>query len=214
MGRKPDPQVRRRILDEAEHLIHLRGYHGTAMEDIACSCRMTKANLFHHYGSKEELGLAVLDAKIADYRKGRIDVLCAQNDPVEAVHRMFREAGRFFAGNGCKAGCFVGNIALEMSDLNDQFRRRAGLFFEEWARGMTECLSRAKASGYFLPTLDPRASAEAILALYEGAVMLARTRRDASVFERVGRIARSLLEHHRRSQGRKPKMGPKTPCGC
>ncbi len=213
MGRRPDPKARARILEEAEHLIHLRGFHGTAMEDIARSCRMTKANLFHHYGSKEELGLAVLDAKIADYRRRRLDPLCAGADPAGAVERMFREAGRFFGGNGCRAGCLVGNIALEMSDLNEHFRRRASRFFEEWARSMADCLSRAKASGAFRESLEPRAMAEAIISLYEGAVMLARTRRDASVFERLGRIARSLLEQHQSSHGRHA-MGPKTPCGC
>lgn len=214
MGRKPDPKVRQRILEEAEHLIHLHGYHGTVMEDIAKACGMTKANLFHHYGSKEDLGLEVLEAKISDYRRRRVDPLCAQGDPIEAVGRMFREAGRFFNGNGCKAGCLIGNIALEMSDINDQFRRRASLFFKQWARSMADCLGRAKQSGYFRESLEPRSSAEAIVSLYEGAVMLARTNRDASIFSRVGAVARSLLQQHQSSQGRTNKMGPKTPCGC
>lgn len=215
MGRRPNPATRERILQEAEHLIHLRGFRGTAMEDIARACRMTKANLFHHYGSKEELGLAVLEAKIRDYRKGRVDPLCASRDPVKAVGCMFKELGRFFDRNGCKAGCLVGNIALEMSDINEPFRKRAGLFFDEWAKGMAKCLARAREGGYFLPSLDPRAAAETIISLYEGAVMLARTRRDASVFGRVGRTAQSLLEQHRNHEaGRRTSMGPKTPCGC
>ena len=205
--------ARAKILDEAEHLLHLRGYHATAMDDIARACRMTKANLFHHYGSKEDLALAVLDDKISDYRKRRVDPCCEGNDPVEAVSRMFEEAGRFYNGNGCKAGCFVANIALEMSDLNEQFRRRAGLFFEEWTKRMASCLSRAQASGHFLPAMDPKGAAEAIISLYEGAVMLARTRRDARVFSRVGKVARSILEQHQ-SRHRRPNMGPKTPCGC
>src|SRR4051794_22187621 len=121
MGRKIDLGVRQRILEQAEHQLHLKGYHNTAMEDIAQACDMAKANLFHHYGSKEELALAVLDAKIQTYRDQRVEPLCAHGDPVEAVSVMFSEAGHHFDGNGCKAGCFIANMGLEMSDVNEQF---------------------------------------------------------------------------------------------
>ena len=214
MGRKPDPAVRALILEQAEQLIHLRGFHSTSLDGIAKKCRMTKANLLHHYGSKEELGLAVFDAKIKDYRKRRVDPLCCRRDPVANVGRLFEEAARFYEGNGCQGGCLVGNIALEMSDLDEAFRRRAGLFFSEWAKGMAACLSRAKKEGDFGRGLKPKAAAESIVALYEGAIMMARATRDASVFRRVGRVARSILEQHRRVQRRSDAMGPKTPCGC
>lgn len=215
MGRKPDTKVRELILNQAEHLIHLRGFHSTSMEDIARSCGMAKANLFHHYGSKEELGLAVLDLKMSDYNKRRVEPLCAEGDPCAAVYAMFTDAAKFYDGNGCKAGCFIGNIALEMSDINEAFRERVSLFFEAWTASMSGCLQRARKAGRFGPTLEPRATAEAIIALYEGAIMLARTRRDAAVFKRVGKIARDVLAQHEiRTERRNATMGPKTPCGC
>src|SRR5208282_5927649 len=109
---------RERILQEAEHLIHMRGYHCTSLDDIAKRCRMTKANLLHHFRSKEELGLAVLDYKIDAYRRCCLDPIFSDgSDPMGSVRELFASAGRFYRGNGCKAGCFVGNMALEMSDL-------------------------------------------------------------------------------------------------
>ena len=72
MGRKPDTAVRERILQQAEHVIHLKGYNSACMEEIAKAAGMTKANLFHHYGSKSSLGLAVLDFKIAEFRKRQV----------------------------------------------------------------------------------------------------------------------------------------------
>ena len=215
MGRPKDPNLRARIITEAEHLLHLRGYHHTSMDEIAKSCSMTKANLFHHCKSKEDLALAVLDEKMADYRKLRVDPLCAEGDPAVAVTRMFEDCAKLFGGNGCKAGCFVGNMALEMSDLNEEFRKRAGKFFQDWTEGMARCLTRAREAGLFGPTLDPRSTAETILSMYEGAIMLARTHRDAGVLGRVGKIARGILEQHRNPEKRrKITMGPKTPCGC
>ena len=215
MGRRPDPAVRERILQEAEHVIHLKGYHAASMDEIAKACGMTKANLFHHYGSKADLALAVLDFKIADFRSRKVQPLCAQESPETAIEAMFEEGARFFHGIGCRAGCFVGNIALEMSDRDEHFRERVGRFFAEWAASMAECLERAKASGHFGASLDSRAAAEAIVALYEGAIMLTRAQRDAKIFRRVGGVARSILEQHKTDDRRKRKMmAPKTPCGC
>ncbi|MDE2491651.1 MAG: TetR/AcrR family transcriptional regulator [Elusimicrobia bacterium] len=216
MGRKPNAAVRERILQEAEHVIHLKGYGAACMDEIAKASGMTKANLFHHFGSKSALALAVLDYKIEEFRSRKVLPLCAQAAPEEAVAAMFEEGARFFRGIGCRAGCFVGNIALEMSDRDEAFRERVGSFFAEWAAGMAECLERGKSSGYFRPSLDSRASAEAIVALYEGAIMLTRAQRDASIFKRAGAVARSILEQHKTKpyKGGKQAMGPKTPCGC
>jgi TetR/AcrR family transcriptional repressor of nem operon len=221
MGRKPNLEVPKLILEQAEHLIHLKGYHGTSMDDVALACKMTKANVIHHYGSKKALALAVLEAKIGDYRKMRVEPLCVKGDPVAGVGEMFSSASRHIGKNGCRAGCFVGNIALEMSDLNEEFRGKVSRFFSEWVESVSGCLQRAKDLGIFEKDLDCRSAAEAVVSLYEGAVMLARARRDASVLLRAGRMAQSLLEsyqHHDHAPAgatrRIKTMGPKTPCGC
>ncbi len=197
MARKVNPELRRKILEQAEHLIHLKGYHCTSLEDIAERCGMTKANLFHHFESKEELGLAVLDYKMESYKCDCLGPMSSAPDPIRAVSRTFSDTARFMRGNGCKAGCFVGNIALEMSDINERFRERAGRFFEQWTACLEKKLRAARAEGYFGPTLKPRAAAEAVLALFEGAIMLARTRRDPEFLSRMGREACRMLETHR-----------------
>lgn len=196
MARPCDPTIRTRILEEAEHLMHLRGFNNTRLDEIAAACSMTKANLFHHFKSKEELGLAVLEYKMEAYRCACLGPLSTCDDPVGAVRKLFADAACFFRGNGCKAGCFVGNIALEMSDCNERFRVKAESFFEEWASGLERALKRSRTAGRFSPALKPKAASETILALYEGAIMLARTRRDPGVFDRVGREAVRLLESH------------------
>jgi len=158
---------------------------------------MTKANLFHHFKSKEELGLAVLDYKTESYKCGCLDPMQNSPDPIRAVSRAFSDTARFMRSNGCKAGCFVGNIALEMSDINERFRERAGRFFEQWTACLENKLRTARADGYFASTLKPRAAAEAVLALFEGAIMLARTRRDPEFLSRMGREACRMLEAHK-----------------
>ncbi len=185
--------TRKLILEQAEHLIHVQGYRGTSLDEIAKRCRMTKANLLHHYKSKEELGLAVLDFKADCYRKNCLEPLFAEGKTAEqAIRDVFDQAACFFKGNGCKAGCFIGNIALEMSDVDTRFRERAGAFFAEWSGALERLMDAEGGNG------AAKAAAESILALYEGAHMLARTQRDPSVFDRARDTALSLVRSLRR----------------
>ncbi|TBR20659.1 TetR family transcriptional regulator [bacterium] len=197
MARKTDPAIRPRILCEAEHLMHLKGYRATSLEDIAAACKMTKANLLHHFQSKEALGLAVLDYKISATRCGCLDPLGRCSDPAEAVEALFISAAKVHKGNGCRAGCFVGNVASEMSDVSELFRAKVSAFFEEWTSRIEAALRRAREAGIYKGSLRPRASAEAVLALYEGAMILARAHRDPDVLRRAGREAAAMLAAHR-----------------
>jgi TetR/AcrR family transcriptional repressor of nem operon len=204
MARKVNPELRARIIKEAEHLIHLQGFHCTSLEDIATQCSMTKANVLHHFKSKEDLGLAVLEYKIELYKCNCLERTFGDGDPVDCINQLFSDSARHYKANGCKAGCFFGNIALEMADLNERFRLRVEEFFEHWISCLEQVLKRQRAAGAFAPTLKPRATAESLFALYEGAIMLARTRRDPGVFTRVGQQARTLLEAHRVSTKKTP----------
>src|SRR6185295_10180059 len=48
------------ILERAARLIFQRGYEATSMQDIAESCGLTKAGLYHHIKTKEALLLAIM----------------------------------------------------------------------------------------------------------------------------------------------------------
>lgn len=51
----------REVFETAARLICKRGYDGTSIQEIADACGMTKAGLYHHIGSKEELLSAIME---------------------------------------------------------------------------------------------------------------------------------------------------------
>ncbi|MFD5650895.1 TetR family transcriptional regulator [Streptomyces sp. NPDC127039] len=55
------PAQRARILDAAMAVFALRGERGTSLREIAERVGMSQAGLLHHFGSKSDLLLAVLD---------------------------------------------------------------------------------------------------------------------------------------------------------
>ncbi|TCM20385.1 TetR family transcriptional regulator [Novosphingobium sp. PhB165] len=57
-----DGGVRRvQIMDEAQRLIGERGYNGFSIQELADRCSLTKAGLLHHFSSKEQILIDLLD---------------------------------------------------------------------------------------------------------------------------------------------------------
>lgn len=54
---------RKGILEEAIRIIGERGFHGFSIRDLAQRCAVTDAGLLHHFGSKIQLLLALLDER-------------------------------------------------------------------------------------------------------------------------------------------------------
>lgn len=57
----PSPATRGRILEAAERLFLERGYHATALQEIADRVGITKPALYYHFGSKAEILSSLLE---------------------------------------------------------------------------------------------------------------------------------------------------------
>lgn len=80
------------ILDTAIAVIGERGFHGFSIRDLAIRCAMTDAGLLHHFGSKTDLLLAVLD-----HRDAQDEQAIAALFPSDAPPRDRAEVLRVFA---------------------------------------------------------------------------------------------------------------------
>lgn len=52
---------RDRILEETLRIVGERGYHGFGIQELAERCGLTKPGLLHHFGSKDQLLIALLN---------------------------------------------------------------------------------------------------------------------------------------------------------
>lgn len=56
--------TRDEILSAAAGIISLKGFDATSMQDIATAVNLQKASLYHHFASKQDILLAILDHAI------------------------------------------------------------------------------------------------------------------------------------------------------
>ena len=159
------------IIAKTSALFRLKGYHSTSMDEVAQVCKMRKPSLYHHFPSKEALGLAVL-GRIQEHFEQEVfrHAYDEAQSPKKRMARFTRATEKyFFAGEG---GCLVGNFALETIDQNPAFTEFIRHYFDTWAAAIAHVLVAV------MPSKNARRLAALYVAEIQGAIMMMRVYRD------------------------------------
>lgn len=73
-----------RILDAAEHLFAVKGYHNTSLREITGAAQANLAGVNYHFGSKEKLLGAIIDRRIVPINRKRLQMLEQHRETAKA----------------------------------------------------------------------------------------------------------------------------------
>jgi AcrR family transcriptional regulator len=145
--REDGERSRRKILDAATRLATSEGLEGLSIGRLADHIGMSKSGLYAHFGSKEELQLATVDAaaeifaadviapaELAQTPAAKIEALCESF--LSHVER------RVFPG-----GCFFVSTGSEFATRPGAVKERIGRFQREWMELLVRLLREAQAIG-------------------------------------------------------------------
>ena len=163
--------TRAELLAQAEILVRGRGYSGFSYGDLAEAVSIRKASIHHHFRTKTDLALALVEAYDARYDAALAAIVAAQPDAIariEAYGRHYLTGSRMGSavsapcspsrGTRCRTRCAPSSPGSSTSTSPGWSRF--------WPR---EC-----ADGSLRPGLDPAATARMVVATLEGALMLER----------------------------------------
>lgn len=195
-----------RILRAAFQLFHEQGYHATGVATILREAGVNPGSLYHAYAGKEALLEEVLRYALTLLRPAVIDPVEAREaDPLGRVFGLLAQYREGMVLNGCRMGCPIGNLALEVSDDHRGARELIAANFENWCREVGGWL---EAAGDRLPKdVDRARLARFVLTVMEGGLMQARAAGslepfDASVAEL--RVYFQMLEERAAAAKKKP----------
>lgn len=178
--------TRDQILDAAARLIHVQGYHCTSLDDVLRESGVGKGNFYYYFKSKEDLGYAIIDRVIDAFVKRTLEPAFADTgaNAIAQIHTLLDRVLEAQRQRNCVGGCVMGNLASELSDVHEGFRRRLAGIFGVWRESLAEAISRGQAAGRLRPDFDSTRLAQFLVAALEGAILMSKVTRDISVLEK------------------------------
>lgn len=163
------------------------GFEGASLSVITKQTGLGRGSLYHFFpGGKAEMAAAVLEDIDAWFeREIFAPLFCSEEDTQAAIDAMWEAVSNYFQSG--QRVCLVGAFAL--SDTRDRFGSAVNAYFERWIEALADALRRLGHDGEHADAI-----AEQVVAGIQGAITLARARRDAGLFERVIAGLRAMTE--------------------
>ena len=179
-----DPErTRQRLLQAAFHEVYRYGFQSAGIDAILAATNVTKGALYYHFDSKEALGHAIIEEVVAKFPRDRWLLPLQQSedkDPIDALIGIIRAIPA--RPRDLRAGCPLVNLAQEMSQLDEEFRKRLERIFHDWQEGIATALRRGQYKGTVRRDLVPEETASFLIATVEGYEVLAKNAQDAKVW--------------------------------
>ncbi len=183
-ARLRDPEgTRERLLQAAFREVYRYGFQSAGIDTILARTDVTKGALYYHFESKEALGHAIIEEIVAEITRDRwLRPLQQSKDknPVDALIGIVQAIPA--RTKDVKRGCPLVNLTQEMSQLNEQFRKRLEKIFKAWQEGIATALREGQHAGTVRRDLVPEETAGFLIAMVEGYEVLAKNAQDAKVW--------------------------------
>ena len=170
--------TRQLLLQKGIELLLQHGYHDLGIAALLQSTRTPKGSFYHHFASKEDYALQVIDLYMQDVHAGLAQCLGdTTRAPLERIRLFFEASEEKYRQQGY-LGCLLGGLGQELSGINEVFRRKVEQCLDDIARQLAGCLREAVARHELPPGVDADKLAELLVNCWEGAALRTRLRRD------------------------------------
>lgn len=112
MSAPQSPDARQRLIDAALECFAAEGIGATGIETLLARADVAKMTLYKHFGSKEGLVRAALEAYGAEVRRGFFEAMERAESPRGAILAVFETAARLVTSPHWR-GCLFARAALE-----------------------------------------------------------------------------------------------------
>ncbi|MDI5985448.1 TetR family transcriptional regulator C-terminal domain-containing protein [Halomonas sp. M4R5S39] len=170
--------TKERLLEAGLTMLLEHGYNDLGIQALLEATGTPKGSFYHHFRSKEDFALQVIDRYMEEVHLGLdLSLGNASLPPLERVRRFFELSQEKYRQEGY-LGCLLGGVGQELSGISETFRRKIETCFAGIAERVADCLEEARQQGDLPPDSDPRQMADLLVDCWEGAALRSRLRRD------------------------------------
>ncbi|HME49286.1 TetR/AcrR family transcriptional regulator [Mycobacterium sp.] len=168
--------ARDRLVSTAARLFLERSYHAVGVDELCAAADVRKGSFYHYFSSKSELAKAVVDLH-ADVFRTRL-AGSPGGTPTEKLHAIPDAIGAIQSGLEAKfgraVGCPFGNLAAELATTDEEVRAHLSRHLAAMEDQLAIICRDAARLGALREDTDPDQLAHALLAQYQGIILLAK----------------------------------------
>ncbi len=175
--------TKQNLLDTGMAMLLKHGYHDLGIQAVLDASGVPRGSFYHHFESKEDFALQVVDLYMEGVHAGLDACLCDERlAPFQRLRGFFEATQEKYREEGY-LGCLLGGLGQELSGVSDAFARKIEGCLEAIAERIAGCLDEARQRGDLPAESDTRAMAELLVDCWEGAALRTRLRRDPAPLE-------------------------------
>jgi len=175
-GQGKGAATRAAILDRAVDIASAEGLEGLTIGRLASALGMSKSGLFAHFGSKQELQLATVEAAAGRFRRAVVDPAGHMPDGAPRLRAVIEAYLAHLDDGAYSGGCFWASTAAEYDDRPGPVRDVIAAALDAW---LGELERQARVAGL----KEPRRVAFELYAIVMGANSRYRLSGDRRVFD-------------------------------
>ena len=167
------------ITQQSAKLFYYKGYKNTELTDIFKACDMPNDIFYKYFSSKEELLITVIKyhtENLINFFNNNVDDLS-----ISKFHYFFEKYFENIVNNKFHGGSPLGNLALELSDINKNIREELVKSYKKIELRFSFFITTLK---YAFPekyeNIVPETTARILIALLEGTILMLKTEKESS----------------------------------
>ncbi|MEP3844567.1 MAG: TetR/AcrR family transcriptional regulator [Paracoccaceae bacterium] len=179
------------LLDSAERAARTVGFDGFSYADLAEDVGIRKASIHHHFPSKANLSVELMQRYLAKFEALRAEF---KETPKSGGVQLSTVIDNYRAGlDGGKSLCLCVSFTASRESLPSevsQLVRRFRTMITEW---LEDAFQLGHSDGTITHVQDPEQEAAAALSLFEGAQLAARAQEDLALFDNAVLLLKSRI---------------------
>lgn len=181
------PTKRDELIGKAFRTFYTHGFHATGMDRLVAETGISKTSMYKHFRSKEELILAAMQLRDAEFRDWLFRRMAALGTtPREQLLAMFDALGEWCREPGFR-GCFFVKAVAEFQEPDHPIHVQAAAHKALLLEHLRELAAAAGAAA-------PAALARQLLILKEGAIVAAQVEGCQEAAAQAKAAAQALVE--------------------
>jgi TetR/AcrR family transcriptional regulator, transcriptional repressor for nem operon len=186
-------ETRARLLREGAQLFSVKGYFLTTVDDVMAKAALTKGGFYAHFASKEDLGRAVIEHATGIWVERVVQRIAGVTDPREQLRALLEAYRAYAVDRTFEGGCFFVNLAIEMDDQHEEFRRLIDERFAQFRMVVMAIVQAGKAASVFRADTPEEALATVVVGYLTGTMMQAKASKDFGLFDGGNRLMIELI---------------------